>query len=655
MVSGRAIAIAVMFLAWPVLRAQTAAPVFDASNLREPADLGSTWLVHDGDDPAYAQPGFDDSAWARFDPHNDLNTVFPHQRPSLVWFRLHVKVSPQQTGLALKELNISRAFEIYVNGQRLMVSGQVSPFVNYTSYARLLKRIPDRDIATGSLVIAVRVHISPIEWRNGQFPGLYASNLAVGQFDTLYRDDWLTVIGQNALIWADHLLLIGLGLVALVLFIAQRRQTVYLWIFALGALTLLQLPEPLIAAFRNIPTHWEITSDLLRVFSPFLWASLYFSFVHQRIGWRWSTFLIFAGVMNAISSIEGLVLTSPLPFQALTNLPFILLLSVIVPIVLAIHIRRGNREAGILLVPLLLFSLYIYAEVALGTLFQFTAWRQTALRGLNLIDRFPAGPFAVSLDNVAGILSTLALALIMLLRSTRTIRREAMLDSELAAAQQVQQVLLPEHAGNVPGFAVESIYEPAEQVGGDFFQVLPAFDGGLQVVVGDVAGKGIPAAMLVSVLVGSIRTAAEITCGPDELLSRLNERLVGRTSGGFSTALAAHISPDGRVTIANAGHLSPYLDGVEVELPGALPLGVLSGAQYEVREFYLAPGSRITFYSDGVIEAQNARGELFGFERGKTISTQPAATIVQAAKHFGQQDDITVVTIERVAAVSAAA
>jgi hypothetical protein len=229
-------------------------------------------------------------------------------------------------------------------------------------------------------------------------------------------------------------------------------------------------------------------------------------------------------------------------------------------------------------------------------------------------------------------------------------RQQTLLEGELAAAREVQQVILPERAEAVPGFNVESVYQPARQVGGDFFQVLPAGQGGLLVVVGDVAGKGLPAAMLVSVLIGAIRGVAEYTKDPVEILGRLNERLIGRTQGGFSTALAAIIAADGSVAIANAGHLSPYLDGQEVELQGALPLGVVKDATYQVTHFHLPRGSRLTFYSDGVIEAQNAKGELFGFERGKAISTQPAAAIVEAAKKFGQEDDITVVTIERLRA-----
>jgi serine phosphatase RsbU (regulator of sigma subunit) len=184
---------------------------------------------------------------------------------------------------------------------------------------------------------------------------------------------------------------------------------------------------------------------------------------------------------------------------------------------------------------------------------------------------------------------------------------------------------------------------------------MPAGDGGLLAVIGDVAGKGLPAAMLVATIVGSIRTAAEDTSAPEVLLRKLNDRLAGRTQGSFATALAAHIARGGWVTLANAGHLAPYVDGREINLPPALPLGILGGAQYEITEFFLAPGSRITFYSDGVIEAQTARGELFGFDRGRELSTQPAQAIAQAAKQFGQQDDITVVTIERLEAAVASA
>jgi len=636
-------------------RAQYGNTTFDATSLSGPADLSVNWRVCAGDDPAFASPGFDDSQWKFFDPRGSITHIFGKSDPGIIWYRLRVKVNPNQAGLALREMSISQAFEIYVNGERLIASGRVAPFVPYTANSRIVARIPDRLLSSGLLVIAMRVHISKTEWVSGQDPGYFATNLTIGQEHTLYLDDWLSIIGQNALDWLDRFLLIGVGLVALVLFAAQRRQIEYLWIFAVGVLTLAEAPVTLISTFRDIPMHWAAVECICRLFSPYLWAQLYFSFVRQRIGWRWGIFLVFAGVANLYSGLATILFPAPLSMQLIGNLPFVILLSVIIPIVLAMHLRRGNREAGILLIPVILFSLFIYAQVALSTMFEFPASRPEAIHWINLINRYPAGPFDVSLDHVSGILSSLSLAVIMLLRSTTMSRRQAILEGELAAAQEVQQVLLPEHMETVPGFTVETVYEPAEQVGGDFFQVLPAGEGGLLVVVGDVAGKGLPAAMLVSVLVGAARATADHTHAPEELLSSLNERLFGRGGGGFSTALAAYIAANGRVTIANAGHLSPYLDGMEVELPGALPLGVLSGARYETTQVYLAAGSRLTFYSDGVVEAQKPDGELFGFDRARNISTQPAAAIVETAKRFGQEDDITVVTITRAAAVATAA
>lgn len=236
-------------------------------------------------------------------------------------------------------------------------------------------------------------------------------------------------------------------------------------------------------------------------------------------------------------------------------------------------------------------------------------------------------------------------------RYARSQAEKASLEAEMAAARQVQQVILPEPGAVFPGYKVESVYRPAQQVGGDFFQMLQA-DGGMLVVVGDVAGKGLPAAMLVSMLVGVIRATADATHDPAMLLGKLHDRLLGHSAGGFSTALAAYIAADGEVTIANAGHLSPYLDGREVELPGALPLGVDGGGRYESVRLALPAGSQLTFLSDGVVEAQSASGELFGFDRAKAISRQAAAAIADEAVRFGQEDDITVVTVEREAAAS---
>ncbi len=188
------------------------------------------------------------------------------------------------------------------------------------------------------------------------------------------------------------------------------------------------------------------------------------------------------------------------------------------------------------------------------------------------------------------------------------------------------------------------VYLPATEVGGDFFQVVDRDDSTRIVVVGDVSGKGLRAAMLVSVAVGILRN--EKSSSPARILSVLNEGLIGRSGGGFVTCCCARFEAGGKVTIANAGHPSPYCDGREIEIEAGLPLGVVAGIEYEET---VVDGGRFTFISDGVVEAENAQRELFGFERTKEISRQTAKEIADAAKAWGQTDDITVVTVRRVA------
>ena len=628
---------------------------FDASGLRQPSSFDTTWLVHGGDDPAYASPGFDDSEWLRFTPSKQsLHDLYPHAPQEVIWYRLHVKVDPAQTGLALQEWYISSAFEIYVNGVRLFQVGQVAPFRAADYSGRLLAPIPDDQIRTGSLVVALRVHVAANEWGN-PFPGFYPTNLFLGQQGGLREHIWLAAIGENALRYLDGLMIAFLSLAALLLYSSRRSQKEYLWLFLLGASTLMTVPLRLYSIFHTFPATWFIVYALADLANPYLLTRMYFAFVRQRIDWWFQLYLAFTCVTFACGNIANSLGWISQSHWLLWISPFLLLETLILPAVLFIHWRRGNREAGILLIPALLSGLYFDLRLVSFGLVQIQALRSFIFQFYLLTIRFDLGPFRIELQTVLDIFASLALTLILLLRSNRMSRQQALLEGELAAAREVQQVSLPEQAEAIPGFVVESVYQPAQQVGGDFFQVLAAHRGGLLMVIGDVAGKGLPAAMLVSVLVGAVRTAAAYSQEPAEILAQLNDRLLGRTHGGFSTALAAHITADGWVTIANAGHLSPYLDGREVELPGALPLGIVGGATYETTQFHLATGSRLTFYSDGVVEAQGANGELLGFDRARELSTQPAAAIAEAAVQFGQTDDITVVAIARLAAIAAAA
>ena len=225
------------------------------------------------------------------------------------------------------------------------------------------------------------------------------------------------------------------------------------------------------------------------------------------------------------------------------------------------------------------------------------------------------------------------------------------LEQEFKSAQELQRILIPEELPPLSGFAITSAYRPAQKVGGDFFQVIPNPDGSALVVVGDVSGKGLTAAMTVSMIVGAIRTLADTVKEPEQMLAGLNRRLVGRLHHGFATCLVLRLDTQGNCVIANAGHLSPFLNERELELPGALPLGLIADTTYGQTKVPLEIGDRMTLYTDGLLEARNTAGELFGFDRVcKLIAGSPDAhEATQAAVDFGQDDDVTVLTLMRLA------
>jgi serine phosphatase RsbU (regulator of sigma subunit) len=169
------------------------------------------------------------------------------------------------------------------------------------------------------------------------------------------------------------------------------------------------------------------------------------------------------------------------------------------------------------------------------------------------------------------------------------------------------------------------------------------------IVVGDVSGKGLKAAMTGTLAIGSLRALAAENLTPAELLRRLNHQIFKAKDDGFITCLCARIESDGSVGIANAGHLPPYCGGIEVEVFSGLPLGVVPEAEYPECHFQLDSGQTLTLVSDGVVEASDSRGQLYGFDRTREISVRSAEMIAATAKEFGQEDDITVLTLQRVA------
>jgi len=239
----------------------------------------------------------------------------------------------------------------------------------------------------------------------------------------------------------------------------------------------------------------------------------------------------------------------------------------------------------------------------------------------------------------------LAVSIVMLLlQQVASDRRQRLrLASEMTAARSAQQFLLGQTASIEAGaFVIDPVYEPAAEVGGDFYQILPLADGALLVAIGDVSGKGLKAAMVVSMVIGLFRSHASLS--PGALLERINWTIAGRLDGGFVTCAVLRIERDGHGVMANAGHPAMYCDGREAPVESGLPLGIDPEATYTETRLN---DSTVTLVSDGVVEAANTKGELFGFERTREISRKSAQEIASAARAWGQNDDITVVTVRR--------
>ena len=256
---------------------------------------------------------------------------------------------------------------------------------------------------------------------------------------------------------------------------------------------------------------------------------------------------------------------------------------------------------------------------------------------------------AVVVSIVVAYLGFIIVAISDARRRIRLEAEKAAVETELAAAREIQRIMVPQELPPAPGYAIESIYRPAAQVGGDFFQGIPLGDDRTLVVIGDVSGKGLSAAMIVSMLIGMLRTISTITRDPSRILTELNSMLLEHKHSGFVTCMAARLDPSGSIAIANAGHLAPWLNGNEIAIPGSLPLSVLASATPEQVVVEMRSGDRLTLLTDGVGEARDPQGVLFGFDRTQSALRQQASplALAEAAIHHGQDDDLTVISILR--------
>ncbi len=630
-------------------------------------ELTGPWRFHIGDNPAWAQPGFDDSSWSTmdltppngsYDPYNGTSgfvpgwTVrgYPHYS-GFAWYRLQLDLRNSAGGaLTLKmPQNVDDAYQVYANGRFVGEFGRFSGR-DVTDYlARPCAFTLPADIGSGPLTIAVRMwmnaHTPLIETAAGGLhgPPVLGQTQAVMAMQRLDLDDFDR--SESSQLFEAAILLLAI-VVAFSLYAMDRAESAYLWLGVNCVVILLTICtrhlayiSTLISAAQFIFLRDVILFPAQMALWIFFW-DCWFRLDRKKLLYR--AVLTLIALLALGTALERAPLYGRLlPVHALIwDPPFVLALKLLLGAALLWVTYRGvlkNRTEGLLaLLPVLLIGVAQY---------------QYELQLFHAPILFFVFGYTFTANQIATTLSLAIVTALLLRRFIYTQRVREQWRLEIEQARQVQQVLIPEAAPSVAGFALESEYRPSQEVGGDFFQIIPGSDGSILAIIGDVSGKGLRAAMLVSLIVGAARSLAKFTRHPAEILREINERLCGRLKHQFATCLALHIAADGKVTMANAGHLPPFLNGRELALAGSIPLGIVESASIEQTTLQLNPGDRLILLTDGVVEAQNKQRELFGFVRVGELALRDCSSIeiAAAAQEFGQEDDITVLRIQRIA------
>jgi Stage II sporulation protein E (SpoIIE) len=667
------IAISIGVAAGTTVRAQVAAPTLSIEQLGKGiATIDGQWQFHLGDDPVWSTADVDDrtghAGWEQLTADSPWGAQGHPSYAGYAWYRkrLHVSAAPgTPQDFAVLIGRIEDAYEIYWNGKLIARNGEMPPDPMFY-YVQAPQTFGLGSLGDG--VLAIRVWKAPLtSFDNGVQGGFYAppligSHSAIADRKAHMDYTWLHSRQYDFALHSFYGLMM---LLSLLMWIRDRSQRVLLWMAAFTG-------APLAAFFltgMRLPWPYKVAIGVLQPVLSISDISLWFLLLYLlklNENTRLARFTRFLAIVSLVSTtLDGLLtlvdwsnpkFTAPAQI-ADGALTLIFTVAEIYPVVLVAFALRKHLDAArwMMATCAFFFGMLTVVRVALQQGSRYTHWTFGEKIAVPLFT-INGNPFALQTLAATGLLISVVYAVYRYSREEA--QRQQAVEQELRSAQELQQVLIPEELPELQGFALTSSYRPAQEVGGDFFQIIPLEDaqdgssGSTLIVIGDVSGKGLRAAMAVSLIVGAVRTLAESVNDPAVVLGRLNTRMHGRLQHGFVTCMVLLVRADGYCSIASAGHPFPYLNSREIVLPDALPLGLVTTTSYEKVAFELGVGDRLTLYTDGLLEARSKSGDIFGFDRLRELmATKPDARgAIDAAIAFGQEDDITVLTLTRLGA-----
>jgi Stage II sporulation protein E (SpoIIE) len=591
---------------------------------------------HAGDNPAWADPRLDESGWVHYSPNEQSTQLH-------VWIRCRADLSAlratDQPGL---QVRLYAAYQVFVSGKMIGTAGDLK---SGQFNLDLVRNWPLPGNLTGTSLIALRItrrYTSAVPF--GPPPAI---ELLGGNLDNLrdHRSAEMVTQSANPLIPAICFCIVGIvGLIVLALWLydSSRRELLLLGINCI-ALPPIYLNYLGIAGLFAYPAAVYFIAWAVPAFvTNFCRTVFFFVLARRRVPWFFWLLIATATGIHVITVVVPLLppaqsiwLDTLRAHQLGAISQFASVLESSAPFFAFLPWHRLSRRMK----PLAALCMLWGVTMMVFFFVRFTGAHVPGVPDLlgqwsNIVSDFEA---------VATLGVLIALLTLLLREQQQTARERAVLAGEMQAAQEVQRLLAPSALDTLPGVCLAVAFHPIREVGGDFYCCNVSPGNRQRILIGDVSGKGAAAAMTAAVLLGAAQRRMDES--PAALLRHLNLVMTDMHVSGFATCLCAELSSNGMIAIANAGHLAPYRSGQEIPLQNGLPLGISPDAEYAEATLQLSAGDSLTFISDGVVEARNAAGELFGFERTAAISSQTADEIARTAQRFGQEDDITVLTL----------